>query len=38
MDEGYHVEYILEKGASKPFLNALDENNIPYTIGSLLDN
>ena len=38
MDEGYDVEYILEKGASKPFLNALDENNIPYTIGSLLDN
>ena len=38
IDEGYHVEYILEKGASKPFLNALDENNIPYTIGSLLDN
>ena len=38
IDEGYHVEYILEKGASKPFLNALDENNIPYTISLLLDN
>lgn len=34
---GYHVEYILEKGASKSFLKALDENNIPYTIGSLID-
>ncbi|MGC7560097.1 PAAR domain-containing protein [Pasteurella sp. PK-2025] len=34
--KGYEVEYILEKGASKPFLNALEKNNIKYTIGSKL--
>jgi hypothetical protein len=31
--EGKKVEYILEKGASKPFLDALKENGIDYKIG-----
>jgi hypothetical protein len=30
---GYKVEYILEKGASKPFLKALEQNGIKYHIG-----
>lgn len=34
--EGYSVEYILEKGASKPFLKALEKNKIKYTIGAKL--
>lgn len=34
--KGYKVEYILEKGASLPFLKALEQNNIKYTIGSKL--
>lgn len=29
----YQVEYILEKGASKPFLRALDEAGVAYKIG-----
>lgn len=33
---GYQVEYILEKGASKPFLEALDEAGATYKIGSQL--
>ena len=33
---GYKVEYVLEKGASKPFLKALEENNISYKIGPQL--
>ncbi|KXT71207.1 hypothetical protein SCRDD08_00132 [Streptococcus cristatus] len=37
MSRGYQVEYVLEKGASKPFLKALEDNNIPYTIGSIID-
>ncbi len=32
--QGYEVEYILEKGASKPFLKALDDAGIGYKIGS----
>lgn len=32
--QGYQVEYILEKGASKPFLQALEKNGIDYIIGS----
>lgn len=31
---GYEVEYILEKGASKPFLDALDKAGVKYKIGS----
>jgi len=31
--QGYTVEYILEKGASKPFLEALKANGIDYKIG-----
>jgi hypothetical protein len=31
--DGINVEYILEKGASKPFLKALDDAGIKYTIG-----
>jgi hypothetical protein len=34
VEKGYKVEYILEKGASKPFLDALDANGIDYHIGS----
>ena len=30
---GYEVEYILEKGASKPFLQALDKAGVSYKIG-----
>ncbi len=30
------VEYILEKGSSKNFLEALDKANIKYKIGSQL--
>jgi hypothetical protein len=30
---GYKVEYILEKGASKPFIEALEKNGIDYHIG-----
>ena len=30
---GYAVEYILEKGASKPFLAALDEAGATYKTG-----
>jgi hypothetical protein len=30
---GYEVEYILEKGASKPFLEALDNAGVKYKIG-----
>jgi hypothetical protein len=33
VDLGFKVEYILEKGASKPFLKALDEAGINYKIG-----
>jgi hypothetical protein len=33
VDKGYTVEYILEKGASKPFLDALDNAGISYKIG-----
>lgn len=29
----YEVEYILEKGASKPFLDALDQAGVTYKIG-----
>jgi hypothetical protein len=29
----YEVEYILEKGASKPFLVALDRAGVTYKIG-----
>lgn len=32
--QGYKVEYILEKGASKPFIEALEKNGIDYHIGS----
>jgi len=31
--QGYQVEYILEKGASQPFLDALKANGIDYHIG-----
>ncbi|WP_100073959.1 DUF4280 domain-containing protein [Chryseobacterium camelliae] len=31
--QGYKVEYILEKGASQPFLDALKANGIDYHIG-----
>ncbi|MFW0716004.1 hypothetical protein [Pedobacter sp. N23S346] len=34
--EEYTVEYILEKGASKNFLNALDKAGIKYKIGNQL--
>lgn len=34
--KGYKVEYILEKGASQPFLKALEKHNIKYTIGAKL--
>jgi hypothetical protein len=33
VDQGYTVEYILEKGASKPFLKALEDAGISYRIG-----
>ncbi|MGY5611792.1 hypothetical protein [Vibrio brasiliensis] len=32
--EGYQVEYILEQGASKPFLEALNKGGIKYHVGS----
>jgi hypothetical protein len=32
--QGYKVEYVLEKGASQPFLDALKTNGIDYKIGS----
>jgi hypothetical protein len=32
--EGYNVEYILEKGASRNFLEALDKAGVKYTTGS----
>lgn len=32
--QGYQVEYILEDGASEPFLDALKENGIDYHIGN----
>jgi len=31
--QGWEVEHILEKGASRPYLNALDEANIIYKTG-----
>lgn len=31
--QGYQVEYILEKGASKPFIEALEKAGIDYHIG-----
>ena len=33
VQQGYKVEYILEKGASQPFLDALKANGIDYHIG-----
>jgi hypothetical protein len=36
VDKGYTVEHILEKGASKNYLDALSKANIPYKIGSQL--
>ena len=32
--EGWQVEHILEKGASKPYLNALEKAGIDYHIGA----
>jgi hypothetical protein len=34
VESGYQVEYILEQGASKPFIEALEKNSIDYHIGS----
>ncbi|MGT2867192.1 hypothetical protein ACVRZH_10000, partial [Streptococcus fryi] len=36
-NQGYDVSYVLEKGASKPFLQALDDYDINYFIGSIID-
>lgn len=33
VQQGYKVEYILENGASRPFIDALEANGIGYHIG-----
>lgn len=35
--QGYQVEWVLEKGASKPLLNALERAGIKYRIGPLIE-
>jgi len=35
--QGYQVEWVLEKGASRPLLNALEGAGIKYRIGPLIE-